>query len=328
MGTKARIYRETDADIAALGERTVGIIGYGNQGAAQARNLRDSGVPVLVGNRADEYFGPAAEAGFAPLPIAEVADRAQVVLLLIPDEVQPEVCAEQLAPGLRAGDTLVLASGYNWAFGLLEVPAGVDVVMVAPRMIGAAVRDRFVARQGYPCFVSVERDASGSAWPTALAIAAGIGAAVQGAIESSAREEAALDLFTEQAIWPAIMDLLSAAYAVQRDVGFSDEAILHEMYLSAEPAEVFARAAEHGLLGQLPLHSRTSQYGQLRGLAELGARDNPLREYFERVLHQDILSGAFAAEWSQPEAMASLERLRAAAQRDPLHHAEREVRGS
>ncbi|MDL5158870.1 NAD(P)-dependent oxidoreductase [Actinomycetospora termitidis] len=315
---------ESIGDLQALAGRTVGVLGYGNQGAAQAANLRDSGVTPVVGNRVDEYATAADEAGFAPRPIAEVARAADVLLLLVPDEVQPDLVRDEIAPGLRAGDTLVLASGYNWHFGLLEVPDGVDVVMVAPRMIGAAVRDRYVSRVGFPCLVSVERDATGHAWDTTTAIARGIGGALGGAVVSSAREEAALDLFSEQAVWPLVLGMLRTAHAVLTEAGFSEEAVLSELYLSGEPSEVFDHIARDGLFGQLGLHSRTSQYGQLRALA--AADVTATYERFSSVLHDDILSGAFAREWSRPEAGEQLDELRREAETSTLARAEAEVR--
>jgi ketol-acid reductoisomerase len=321
-----QVYHDTDADLGVLDGTTVAVLGYGNQGAAQAQNMRDTGVAeVIVGNRDDEYLTPAREAGFATYSIADASATADVVLLLIPDEVQPAVFAEQIAPGLSAGKTLVVASGYNVAFGLLEVPDGVDIVMVAPRMIGAGVRSRYVERVGFPCFVSVERDASGGALATALAVARAIGGTQAGAVASSAREEAALDLLAEQAIWPAILSVFRTAYQVLREAGFSDEAILTELYLSGEPAEIFAAVAREGLLGQMGLHSHTSQYGQLRALAALDTTEQAKR--FASVLHEDILSGRFAREWSAVSAdpEGRLAELRAQAEQHPLAQAEHRV---
>lgn len=334
MGSHARVMTHAEIhhdravrteDLAALEGRTVAVLGFGNQGAAQATNLRDSGITPIVGNRNDGYATTAAEAGFAPRPVADAAADADVALLLVPDEVQPDLVSAEVAPGLRAGDTLVVASGYNWHFGLLAVPDGVDVVMVAPRMIGAAVRARYVEGTGFPCFVSVERESTGRAWGTTLAVARAIGGTLGGAIVSGAREEAALDLFSEQAVWPAILDVLRTAHAVAVDAGFSEEAVLNELYLSAEPAEVFAHVARDGLFGQLGLHSRTSQYGQLRALAALD-QNGELRQRFGRVLHDDILSGAFAREWSSPEAGERLDALRREADASALAIAESGVR--
>jgi ketol-acid reductoisomerase len=327
----ATIYYDADADLALVQGKRVAFLGYGNQGAAQAQNLRDSGVrEIVIGNREDAYREAALRDGFPVMSIAEAAAWGEVVFLLIPDEEQPPVFREQVAPSMHPQATLVVASGYNLAFRLIEPPESVDVVMVAPRMIGAGVRDRFVRSEAYPCFVSVERDVSGNALALALSVARGIGATRGGAIASSALEEAALDLFSEQAIWPKILQVLQTAYEVLHAAGFSDEAILYEMYLSKEPAEVFERFAERGAFGQLTLHSRTSQYGQLRAL--LADDNRNLSGHFARVLHDDILSGAFAHEWSGVQAAGSdrleqlcrkaLESALAQAEAGVLRHAE------
>jgi len=323
MHMSVKVYYDSDADLSLVQGKRLAIIGYGNQGAAQSQNLRESGVAeIVIGNRDDSYKQAALSAGFRVLSIPEAAAWGEVVFLLIPDEEQPQVFREQIGPFLQPGAALVVASGYNVAFNLLTIPDSVDIVMVAPRMIGAGVRDRFVRGEPYPCFVSVERDVSGHALDLALSIAHGIGATRGGAVASSAREEAALDLFSEQAIWPTILAALQAAYEVLHAAGFGDEAILYEMYLSKEPAEVFERFADLGVFGQLPLHSHTSQYGQLRALlADNGAA---LRERFSHILHVDILSGAFAQEWSDVQANGQerLEQLRAAALATPLARAE------
>ena len=320
------IYYDNDADLSIVQGKRLAFIGFGNQGAAQSQNLRESDVKeIVIGNRDDAYKQAALDAGFRLVSIPEAAAWGEVVFLLIPDEEQPQVFREQIGPNLQPGATLVVASGYNIAFNLLDVPDSVDIVMVAPRMIGAGVRDRFLRGQPYPCFVSVERDANGNALALALSIARGIGATRGGAVASSAMEEAALDLFSEQAVWPTILLAMQVAYEVLHAAGFSDEAILYEMYLSKEPAEVFERFADQGVFGQLTLHSHTSQYGQLRNLlADNGAA---LRERFAHVLHDDILSGAFAREWSDVLAKGPerLEQLRAQALESPLAQAEKRV---
>ncbi|MGH3414421.1 MAG: NAD(P)-dependent oxidoreductase [Marmoricola sp.] len=318
----------TAADLGALAGKTVAIIGYGNQGHAQAQNLRDSGVSVLVGNRDDEYAERARAAGFDVRPIDEASAAADVLLLLIPDEVQPEVFTRQVAPVLTDGATLVVASGYCVTFDLLDLPAETNVVMVAPRMIGEGVRKQYREGVGFPCLLSVEHDATGEADSVAQAIARGIGVTAHGAVASSAREEAALDLFSEQAIWPTIFALLQAAFEVLHGAGFNDVAIVDEMYLSGEPSEVFERAARLGLLGQLTTHSRTSQFGQLRGLSRSADLVDTLKEKFSGVLADDILSGAFAHEWSAHEAdsEAAIAALRQKAADHPLIGAEERVR--
>ena len=321
------IYYDKDTDLSIIQTKRLAFIGYGNQGAAQSQNLRDSGVSeILIGNRDDAYKDAAMADGFQVVSIAEASAWGDVVFLLIPDEVQPQVFREQIAPYLKTGASLVVASGYNVAFQLFDLPNSIDVIMVAPRMIGAGVRERYLSGAPYPCFISVERDVSGNAFKLALSIARGIGATRGGAILSSAREEAALDLFSEQAIWPVIMVAFRTGYKVLHEAGFSDEAILYEMYLSKEPAEVFDRIAEQGLFGQLTLHSHTSQYGQLRAL--LADDGSWLYEKFKRVLEDDILSGRFAHEWSDVQArgLEHLEHMRATALASDLAQADERVR--
>jgi len=294
----ARIYTDKDADISIIQGKTVVFIGYGNQGEAQALNLRDSGVKnIVIGNQDDEYKKKAVKDGFQVKGIKEAAALADVLLLLIPDEVQPKVFNEQVGPHLKKGANVVVASGYNVMFNLLNIPNGVDVTMAAPRMIGAGVRSRFLSKQGYPCFVSVEKDETGTAHNVVLSLARGIGATRFGAIESSCKEETALDLLAEQAIFPAILSAFRTAYEVLSEAGYSDEAILTDMYLSGEPAEIMERAAQVGLLGQMQFHSRTSQYGQLRAL--LNDDGAAQKKQFAKVLHEDILSGKFASHWSE-----------------------------
>ncbi|MBV9818773.1 MAG: NAD(P)-binding domain-containing protein [Solirubrobacterales bacterium] len=329
MSGQTRVYRDEDADVERIRGRRVAILGFGNQGAAQAQNLRDSGVTAIrIGNRDDEYRDAALAAGFEVVSLTEAATWGEIVFLLVPDEVQPAVFGNEVGPGLQPGDALVVASGYNVAFGLLDAPEGVDLVMVAPRMIGASVRERYQAAEPYPCFVSVERDRSGEALSIALAIGRAIGATRGGAVASSAREEAALDLFSEQALWPMILAALGSAYEVLHDAGFSDAAILNELYLSGEPAEIFTQMAEQGLFEQLPLHSHTSQYGQLRAL--LAGIGDGLQERFSRVLHHEILSGAFAREWSDvlTEDPEALQRMHARARELPIARAEARVRAA
>jgi len=149
----------------------------------------------------------------------------------------------------------VVASGYNVFYKHLDVASTNDLVMVAPRMIGSSVRALFQAGSSFPCFVSVEQNASGDGMKTALAICRAIGGAKKGAIESSAREETLMDLFAEQALWPTIIAAFREGYGLLKSLGCSDEALVHEMWLSKEPAEIFEKCATDGFLGQLSLHS-------------------------------------------------------------------------
>ncbi|KAI9893400.1 MAG: hypothetical protein M1814_006697 [Vezdaea aestivalis] len=302
--TEARIFYEKDASLDTLSGKTIVFIGYGNQGRAQALNIRDTfqiaslqNPPrTLVANPPDSYFKRALEDGFeATTDWAHAASVADVLFLLVPDQVQPRLFNETLKPTLKKGCTIVIASGYNVFYKYLAVSDTDDIVMVAPRMIGAGVRSRFESKEGFPCFVSVEQNSTGKAWSVTLALAAAIGALKSGAIESSAREETLMDLFTEQALWPSIIATFQQAYSTLKDLGCSDEALTHELWLSKEPAEVFEKCAEDGFVKQLVHHSTVSQYGQLKGSMEFDT--TALRRNFSIIAEDRILGGEFAAEF-------------------------------
>ena len=293
----ATIYHDEDADTAILQGHTVAILGYGNQGSAQARNLRDSGVDVIVGNIDDAYRQQAVADGFDVLPIAEASARADLLFLLTPDEVMPEVYEQQVAPHLQPGDLLDFAHGYNIAFDLITPPPFVDVVFIAPRMIGAGVRDSYVSGEGFASFVGVHQDATGSAKPRMLALAKALGSTRAGCLEMSMRDEATLDLFTEQAFGPAFGRVLMTAIDTLVDAGYPPEAVLMELYLSGELAYSFLKLRELGALKQHELHSHTSQYGTISRSPRYFDLD-PLLQQKMRESLEEIRSGAFAREWS------------------------------
>ncbi len=308
----ATIYHDSDADLSALSGQTVAVVGYGNQGRSQALNLRDSGVDVVVGNIRD-YALEAAEAdGFAVQPIADACAAADCVMLLIPDEVMPEVYAQHVAPQLSNGNLISFASGYNVAFGLIEAAPELDVVLVAPRMIGVGVRDAYLGGRGFPAFVGVHHDATGTAHARMLALSKGIGATRGGCIAMSMHDEASLDLFTEQGFGPAFGRVMMSAVELLVSAGYPPEAVLVELYLSGEFAYSLEKIREVGMTRQMDFHSRTSQYGSItRGARYLGL-DAALKEKMGAVL-EEIRSGAFAKEWSerQEEANEIFEKIRA-----------------
>jgi len=184
---------------------------------------------------------------------------ANVIFLLIPDEVMPRVYAEHIAPELRAGMTLNFASSYNITFKRIVPPTNVDVVMVAPRMIGKGVRDTFVRSLGFPSLIAVQQDATGRAQALTLAIAKGIGSTRMGAVQSSFQEETTVDLFSEQS---GSLYLLRLMFTALFEAGCNPDVVLLELYASGELSEVYASARDMGLWSQLRLHSHTSQYGQ------------------------------------------------------------------
>jgi len=308
--TETPVYYDADADLSVLEGRTVAIVGYGNQGRAQALNMRDSGVSdVIVGNREDASWEEAEADGFDVYPTAEAAERADVIFLLVPDEVQPEVYEREIEPALEAGDVLNFASGYNVTYGYIEPPEDVDVVMLAPRMIGDVVRELYEEGKGAPALLAVEQDASGEAKAVSLALAKAIGATRSGAVEADFETETITDLMTEQALLPAFVNALFTKYEVELEAGIPPEIILLEQYLSREMSHIWEKAATQGLMEQLDLHSRTSQYGQLRFTDEFDRE--PLEEFMAERL-EEIESGKFADEWAEEQAdgFPEFERLR------------------
>lgn len=324
MVEHATVYYDEDADLAVLDDRTVAVIGYGNQGRSQALNMRDSGVDVIVGNRGDDYRERAEADGFDAYDIPEAAARGDVLFLLVPDEVAPEVYEEHVEPNLEAGDALNFASGYNLTYDFIRPPADVDVVLVAPRMTGPNVRSTYEDGTGFPSVMAVERDATGDAKALALALAKAIGSTGAGVIEGTAEMETKIDLLTEQALVPLVAAAMRVKFEVETAHGIPPELVMTELTLSREIAEMFEDVAERGFLGQLEYHSMTSQYGQLSRMDEFD--DEPMREFVEEQF-RNIDNGAFAREWGSEQALdrPGLKRLYAKYRREPFFVAERET---
>ncbi len=322
-----KVYCDRDADLNALRGKTISVIGYGNQGRAQCLNLRDSRVQVQVGNIDDDYATAAREDGFLPLSIPEAVKTGKVLMVLIPDEVQRVVYEQAIAPNLRENQTLCFASGYNVHFGLIVPPKNVDVIMVAPRTIGHQVRLAFEGGGGANADVGVWQDYTGAAWSTTLAIAKGIGCTRAGAFHTSFGMEAELDLFAEQALWPAIFDCLLTAYEVLVEKGYPKEAVALELYASSEPADIFLQMAKKGLFEQMRFHSPTSQYGTLSRRKDATGSSEQLRKRMEERLEY-IRSGQFAREWKQEEIAGYpyFNRLQKQAFEHPINEAEKAVR--
>ncbi len=320
-----KIYTDEDASLDPLAGKTAAILGYGNQGRAQALNLRDSGVHVLVGNRPDRYRELAEEDGFETMPILEAATSGQFLFILTTDESQPLIWDEHIAPGLSAGKTLVWASGYNVGYELIKPPPDTDVVMVAPRMTGNMVRKLFEHGKGAMAQVAIHQDASGEAWSRMMAVAKGIGATRAGVLISSFREEAELDLFAEQIVWAGLVAWFEECFNLGVEHGFSPELMVLELYASGEASEILGMMARNGFYQQMTHHSTTSQYGTLSRAKHLINDD--IRARIRSSLLEDIKGGAFAREWSDEQATGSqtLTKLRDEALMSPMSQAERAV---
>ncbi len=323
---EARFFGPGDDDPAVLEDRRVAVVGYGNLGRSVALNLRDSGLTVVVGNIEDAYRARARDDGFEVLDIDDAAVAADVVFLLIPDEEIPAVFQERVGPRLRSGAAVCFASGYPLAFGSLEVPADVDVLLLAPRMLGEAVRRSYLDGTGFFSYVSVEQDASGRAEPTLLALAGAVGSLQRGAMAMSARQEALIDLLVEQTFGPVVGGALMAAFQAGVDAGLPPEAMVLELYMSGEMARTFSTFATEGFYRSTTWHGLVAQYG---GFVRFG--DVDLDEMYERFTQvaEDIRSGGFAERLQQERDagypnLAAIEAMTAGD--DPITQAEDRVR--
>ncbi|MFX1607364.1 MAG: ketol-acid reductoisomerase [Promethearchaeota archaeon] len=293
---KTPIYFDEDTSLNVLKE-PIAVIGYGNQGRAQALNLRESGLEVIIGNRRDDYWNQAEADGFQVFETKVAAEKAKVILLLIPDELQPSIFEEHIKPVLTKDKVLCFASGYNITFETISVPNDIDTVLVAPRMIGRGVRESYLEGKGFYSFIGVHNDASGIAKDIALAIAKGIGSTKPGGavLEVTFRQEAELDLFNEQCFGPAFGQVLTCAVDVAIEAGYPPEVVLLELYMSGEFAYTAEMIAKMGTLKQLELHSPTSQYGSMsRGMRYASPE---LREAMQLSL-KEIQDGSFAKEFA------------------------------
>ncbi len=232
-----KAYYEKDADLNALKGKTIAIIGYGSQGHAHAQNLRDSGLDVIIGQRPG---GPnhelAKEHGFNPLSAAETAQKADCIMMLLPDQHQASVYEKDVKPNLSAGKSLIFAHGFNIHFNQITPPKDVDVFMVAPKGPGHLVRRTYTEGGGTPCLVAVYQDATGKAMQKALAYAKGIGGTRSGVIETTFREETETDLFGEQVVLcGGLSALIQAGFETLVAAGYQPEVAyfecLHEVKL-------------------------------------------------------------------------------------------------
>lgn len=290
------VYHEADGDLSVLQGRQIGVIGYGALGRPVCLNLRDSGLQVLVGLKADDDTARVENDRFAYGRMETIAERCDILLMMVPDEVMPQVYLEKISPYLKRGDTLIFASGYNVAFGYIEPPPFVDVGLIAPRTIGAAVRERYLSGEGFYSFVAAGQDASGNIWQTILALAKAMGSLQAGAVEISMEQEVELDLFIQQAILPALHQVMTTAAHVLLSKGYPPEAAIMDLYISGEFNDYLQRAAQSGMLHALRLFSLTGQFGIFSRLERFN--DLKLERLMEITL-DEIRNGDFSQEWAR-----------------------------
>lgn len=288
------VYYDHDADLGFIRNKKVAVLGYGSQGHAHALNLHESGVEVVVGLRpGSRRWKQAEQEGLPVATVAEATAAADVVMVLLPDEVQARVYREEVEPNLRQGAALVFAHGFNIHFGQIRPRTDLDVWMVAPKGPGHLVRSEYQAGRGVPALVAVHQDASGSALPTALAYAKGIGATRAGVIPTTFAEETETDLFGEQAVLcGGTSQLVAYGFETLIEAGYQPEIayfeVLHELKLIVD------LMYESGLAGMRYSISNTAEYGDYtRGPVVVGPE---VKEHMKEVLRQ-IQEGEFAREW-------------------------------
>ena len=286
-----QVFYDQDTDLEVIRGVKVGIIGYGIQGRAQALNLRDSGVDVIIGNRSDSYASTAAEDGFHVQSIESVARSADVLLLLIPDQAHHQVYKSQVEPYLRQGGALVVAHGYSLHYKEIEPRSDMDVVLLAPRMPGRPIREYYLRGSGIPAFVDVFQDASGSSWNTVLALAKGMGFTRPGVLHVTIAHETELDLFVEQFLVPTLIKAIHVSFDELVSAGYPALPALMELYASGELGEVLLLAAQVGIFqGFQQNASPTCQFGIASSYSK--ALESAPRSLIHDVIQQ-LRSGDF-----------------------------------
>jgi ketol-acid reductoisomerase len=301
-GLDRSFYRGADGDLRQLAGLAVAVVGYGNLGRSVALNLRDSGLAVCVGSRQDDSADAARREGFRVMPIAEAVRTADVVWFLLPDEVLPAVLVSEAAEW-KEGSLACFSSGYALAFGLADLSAlPIDVVVVAPRMVGAEVRACYLDRTPFMAYAGVEQDRSGAAAQRTLALGRAFGGERLRILAMSARDEARLDLFVEQSLGPVLGMAVLAAFDVGVEAGLLPEALAAELYGSGEMARTWQAFADEGFFRAVGLHGHTARFG---GFVRSGDVDTAgMRQRFARIL-AEIGDGTFARQFQEELAAGS-----------------------
>jgi ketol-acid reductoisomerase len=289
-----KVYYDNDADLSLLKDKVIAVLGYGSQGHAHALNLRDSGLNVVVGLKpGGPSWERAKKDGFEPMLPKEACEKADLIMILVPDQTQPALYKECIEPVLKPGKMLLFAHGFNIHYGQIIPPAEVDVAMVAPKGPGHLVRREFERGAGVPCLVAVHQNASGKALEKALAYAKGIGGTRAGVIETTFKEETETDLFGEQVVLcGGVSALIKAGFETLVEAGYQPEIAyfecLHELKLIVD------LIYEGGLAFMRYSISDTAEYGDLtRGPRII---NEAVRAEMKKIL-KEIQTGEFAREW-------------------------------
>jgi ketol-acid reductoisomerase len=320
-----QVYLDADADLALIRDRRVAVIGYGNQGRAQALNLRESGVAVTVALPEESGSRARAEAdGFGVMPSAEACRKAQVAVMLAADEDQARIYQEAVAPNLPQGGALVFAHGLNIHYKLIVPRADLDILLVAPKGPGTALRSEYQAGRGLIALFAAAQDATGGAEALALSYGAALGSGRAGMLRTSFAEECEADLFNEQAVlWGAIPELIYAGYETLVDAGFSPEVAYLECL--TEVKLIADLIYERGIAGMREAISNTAEFGALKGGTRIVNADT--RTEMRRIL-REVRSGAFVQDLldDASEGYPRLKRSRAKAAAHPLEEVAERLR--
>ena len=289
-----KMYYAADCDLNRLNGKTVAIMGYGSQGHAHALNLKESGVNVVVGlYEGSKSKAKAEAAGLKVLNVDEAAKIADLIMILLPDEIQAKVYNESIKPHLTAGKTLAFAHGFNVHYNLIEAPSDVDVIMIAPKGPGHTVRSEYVEGKGVPCLIAIHQNASGDALANGLAYAAGIGGARAGVIETTFKIETETDLFGEQAVLcGGVCALMQAGFETLTEAGYAPEnayfECIHEMKLIVD------LIYQGGFEAMRKSISNTAEYGDYVTGKRIITEET--KKEMKKVL-SEIQDGTFARNW-------------------------------
>ena len=292
--SEAKIYYQDDCNLAALDGKTIAVIGYGSQGHAHALNAKESGCHVIIGlYEGSKSWKRAEEQGFEVYTAAEAAKKADIIMILINDELQAKMYKESIEPNLEAGNMLMFAHGFNIHFNQIVPPADVDVTMIAPKGPGHTVRSEYQAGKGVPCLVAVHQDATGKALELALAYSLAIGGARAGVLETTFRTETETDLFGEQAVLcGGVCALMQAGFETLVEAGYDPRnayfECIHEMKLIVD------LIYQSGFAGMRYSISNTAEYGDYVTGPKIITEDT--KKAMKKIL-SDIQDGTFAKEF-------------------------------
>lgn len=293
---EARMFYEKDCNLSLLDGKTIAVIGYGSQGHAHALNAKESGCNVIIGlYEGSKSWAKAEQQGFEVYTAAEAAKKADIIMILINDELQADMYKKDIEPNLKEGDMLMFAHGFNIHFGCIKPPKFVDVTMIAPKAPGHTVRSEYQAGKGTPCLVAVEQDYTGKALDMALAYGLAIGGARAGLLETTFRTETETDLFGEQAVLcGGVCALMQAGFETLCEAGYDPRnayfECIHEMKLIVD------LIYQSGFAGMRYSISNTAEYGDYRTGKRLITEET--RKEMKKIL-REIQDGTFATEWIQ-----------------------------